>query len=398
MLFEYKAKSSPEKIETGVIEAESQSAAALALQSKNLYVLSLAPCRSLTKKKTAPRVKRGDITAFTRQLANLLRAGFTLSRALQTLVKQYRNSAFKDILENICRRINKGEPFSRILESYPGFFSPFYISIVRVGEAGGQLDRSLERLALSHERRQEINSQVRSALAYPAFLLSVGLATIFILMTLVIPELASMFTDLNQTLPLPTLIVMAVSDFMASFWWLVIILLIIFVLVGQSFYRNEQKRLIIDRFMIRIPVLRGLLQKIETANYFQALGVLLENGLPMLEALDVASSSVANRYVRHKCSLFGEEIRQGKTLSSCFVDDDFFPAITADMAAVGEESGDLSPMLISLADSYEKEVRDAVKALVSLLEPVLILVLGGIIGFLAVSMLLPIFQINLIAE
>ena len=394
--FTYKAKAGPNDIRTGTIEAENEAIAVKVIRQSGLYPISVKESSIKPATKRQRRVSSKDTTSFTRQLANLVRSGFSLPRALSTIILQTQNPNFRILLEDLHEKIEKGFALSAALSLYPAQFSPFYINMINIGEAGGRLDEALERLADFRERREDLMSQVKSALAYPALLLIIGIITIFVLMSFVIPRLVVMFSDLGQTLPLPTQIIIQISTFMSKFWWIFLLLVGLVIILAKAFYKLEKNRIVLDGLILSFPGLRSLIQRIEISRFSYALGVLLESGVSMLEALKVVTLSVENRFFRSKVSVFSEKIRNGQSLSSCLEKDNLFPPLFTNMVGVGEESGELAQALLRIGENFEKEVNTTVKTIVSLIEPALILIMGLIIGSIVLSILLPIFQMNLL--
>ncbi|MFC1658455.1 type II secretion system F family protein [Candidatus Omnitrophota bacterium] len=395
-LFTYKAKANPGEIKAGTIEADNKAVAIKVIRQSGLYPVYIRELTQSVPSKDFSRVNNQDLSAFTRQLANLVRSGFTLSRALSTLTSQTHSQNLKRIIENLQEKIRQGFTFSQALSSCPKVFSDFYVNMVRIGEAGGRVDSSLERLAEFKEREQELTSQVKSALAYPALLFIIGIITIFVLVSFVIPRLVVMFANLGQELPLPTQMIIQLSGFMHRFWWLFLAAAAAVFIFGRFYYRAERNRITVDSFILRLPWIRSLIQKLEVARFSYALGVLLENGVSMLESLGVVTLSVQNRVFRKKITDFAEKIRQGQSLSSCMEKDPLFPPLLINMVGVGEESGELPQMLLRIASAFEKEVNRTIKVIVSLLEPALILAIGSIVGLIVLSMLLPVFQMNIL--
>ena len=393
--FTYKAKAGPDTIKAGTIEADNKVVAVKAIRQNGLYPIFVKELSSASPPKRLRKIKSKDLTVFTRQLANLLRSGFPLSRAVATLISQTQNPGLKKLLEGLQEKINKGFTFSQGLSLYPNAFSRFYINMVKIGEAGGMVEETLERLADFQEREQDLNSQVKSALVYPALLSVVGAITIFVLISFVIPRLTVILSDLGQTLPLPTRILIQLGAFMSRFWWLFLGAAGLIIILGRYYYKMEKSRFLVDGLLLRFPWTGNLIQKLEIARFSYALGALLKNGVSMLGALGVVTLSVENRVFRKEISAFGEKIRRGGSLSSCLQKDNLFPLILTNMVALGEESGELPEMLLKVGATYEKEVNRTVKTIVSLIEPILILVMGLIVGFIVLSMLLPIFQMNI---
>ena len=302
------------------------------------------------------------------------------------------------MIRDLQDKIQKGSTFSDALSTYPRSFSAFYINMVKIGETTGKLEDALNRLADFKEREDELLAQVNAAIAYPAFLFTVGILTIFVLITFFIPRLVDMFADFGQMLPLPTQIIIGLSQFMNKFWWLLVIAVVLILFFIRSYYKNEKNRLIADSLVLRLPIVKNIISKMEIARFSYALSVLLGSGVPMLEALEVVTLSVDNRLFRNRIYGFAEKIRKGQSLSSCLQADKIFPPILTNMVAVGEESGELTEMLSRIGSTFETEVNRTVQTSVKLIEPMLILFIGGIVVLMVLSILLPIFTIDLFTK
>jgi general secretion pathway protein F len=398
-LFAYKAKSGPTDIKSGTIQADNQESVVRKLKAEGLFPVSIREASQKKEKRvTLKKVSGQDVSAFTRQIANLIRSGFNLSSALSTLAGQTQNQRLVKIIQDMQDKIQKGSEFSAALSAYPQVFSSFYVNMVKIGETTGKMDETLERLADFKEKETELVSQIKSALTYPAFLFTVGIITIFVLVSFFVPRLVAMFVDFEQALPLPTVIVMNVSGFMNKFWWLILIIVGIIIAAARSYYLSERNRVLVDSAILRIPWARDILLKMEISRFTYALAVLLKSGVPILEALGVVTLSVDNRYLRQRISTFSGQIRKGNSLSSCMKAEKIFPQILSNMAAVGEESGELNEMLFRIAATFEADVNRTVKTIVSLIEPVLILGIGAIVVVMVFSILLPIFQLDFFAK
>ena len=299
---------------------------------------------------------------------------------------------------NIRDQVRDGRPFSESLKKFPDIFSDLYVSMARSGETGGMLDDILARLAGFSEDRERLETKVKSALAYPVLMAGVGLLTIVVLITFVIPKIVAMFEDLGQTLPLPTAVLITISRFFTKYWYILlgVIALLLFILVRIG--RTEEGRFAVDRLKLNFPVTGDLIKKAEIARFARTLGTLLQNGVPILEALGVVSSTMQNAALKREVLETYREVRDGKSLSASLSLRERFPVVATNMIAVGEEGGSLEKSLFKVADSYERETDNVIKIMTSLLEPVLILTMGLIVGFIVISMLLPIFQINIIAR
>ncbi|MCX5702568.1 MAG: type II secretion system F family protein [Candidatus Omnitrophica bacterium] len=393
--FSYRAKQGPDKIKDGIIQAENEIAVIKKLREEGLYPVLIKEVSLAPQKKSYKKISARDISNFTRQIANLIHSGFRLDAALSSLSRQEQNAGLKKLIDDLQEKIQKGFTFSSALSEYPGIFSSFYINMINIGEATGKIDETLSRLADFKEKETELVSQVRAALVYPGFLLTVGIASVFVIITFLVPRFVTMFSELGQALPLPTQIVMHVGKFMNKWWWLFIASCILIVMMMVNYFRIEKNRLAIDRLMLRLPLIKDLIQKIEMARFSYALGVLLKSGVPIMDALGVVNVSVNNRVYRQSISLFQEKIRKGQSLSSCLKIDEIFPAVLINTVAIGEESGELAGMLLKTATAFESEANRTIKTAVTLIEPILLLLIGGFVIFLVLSIILPIFQMNL---
>jgi general secretion pathway protein F len=392
--FSYKAKSGPDQIKTGVVTADNQAVVVKKLRRDGLFPVSIEEINSPAEKVSRKKINSRDICEFTRQLANLIHSGFSLARALTTLKEQTNHQGLKKLIQLLAEKIEKGSTFSNALAEYPENFSSFYLSLIKIGESSGNLDETLLRLADFKEKEDELASQVKSALTYPIFLFSVGVVTLFLLLTFFVPKLIGIYSDFGQALPLATQITIAVSSFMNRFWWAFIIILAGMFFFFLRYLKDEKNRLALDSLLLSIPFLKKLIQQVEISRFSYALAMLLKNGVPLMESLEVVILSVGNRLYRRKISAFKEKISKGQNLSSCFRADKLFPAALSNMVAVGEESGELTEMLFRIAANLETEVNRTVKTMVTMIEPMLIIFIGGAVVLLVFAILLPIFQLD----
>ena len=341
------------------------------------------------------RIKPRALTAFTRQVATLITTGMPLLRGLRLLEEQETQRNFKRVLRDTIEAIEGGSAFSEALAQHPRVFNSLYLNMVRAGEASGTLHLVLERLADFSEKQQALRGRVRAAIAYPFFMFLVGSVVLFFLVTFVVPNVTKIFDEMHQSLPLITIILIGVSRFLETFWWVIVAGLIAsFIALKYFLFRTERGRTLRDRILLRLPVIGSMNRRIAVARFSRTLGTLLESGVPLLASLEIVRNIVGNALISdaiHKASI---DVREGQSLSAPLARSGLFPAISVEMISVGEQSGNLEPMLYRIADSYEKEVESNITMLTSLLEPVMILVMGLIVGFIVVSILLPIFEMN----
>ncbi len=402
-LYGYKAKKGPADVIEGTIEAVSESSALAKLTGLGYFPLAIYKAGAASGRGTAGmslfnRIRLHDISIFTRQMADLLDSGLTLLDSLNVTYQQTQNKQLQSVLRDVRDQVRDGRTFSEALKRHPSVFSNLYISMARSGETGGMLEDILARLAGFAEAREELQTKVKSALAYPAVMAGVGLITIIVLITFVIPKIVSMFEDLGQALPVPTAILINISRFTINYWYIVAGTIALFCFIWSRIVKTKDGRLAIDGMKLGIPVVGDLIKKSEVATFSRTFGTLLQNGVPILEALDVVVSTTQNAVLKSEIARTYIDVRDGKGLSRSLTQRKHFPAFAVNMIAVGEEGGGLEKALFKVADSYERETDNVIKTMTSLLEPVLILTMGLVVGFIVVSMLLPIFQINIIAR
>jgi general secretion pathway protein F len=331
----------------------------------------------------------------TRQLATLLGAGLPLVPSLTTLVAQTMHPELKKTLARIKDDVNEGNSLTQSLSHFPRIFPSFYINMVRAGEASGTVHLVLDRLADFSESQQALQTKIRSAMAYPIFMFLVGSAVLFFLVTFVVPNITKIFGEMRQTLPAITVFMIAVSRFLQSFWWLILGLAFA-AFVGLRFFvtKTDRGRYFWDGLKIKAPVFGPISEKIAMARFSRTLGTLLQSGVPLLTALEIVKNVVNNRLIADEVARAAKAVEEGQSLSSTLAVSGLFPPITIEMISVGEQSGNMETMLYKVADAYEKESEASVIMMTSMLEPVMVLVMGMIVGFIVISVLLPIFEMN----
>ncbi|MBL7071967.1 MAG: type II secretion system F family protein [Candidatus Omnitrophica bacterium] len=402
--FAYRAKKGPREEVSGHIDAENKNTALHRLTAMGLFPVSVEeekPEHAAMHRNPFARFKKvaiRDLSIFTRQLSDLLEAGLPLVRALTVLTKQTESRYLRGIISELRDAVQEGNPLSEALERHPKTFSSLYTSMVKSGETGGSLENVLLRLAEFQETQDELNNTVRRAMAYPALMGLVGAATVFVLITFVIPKIVSMFQDLNQTLPLPTVILLNISHFMRDFWWVLAGACFLLYFTFARVAKTREGRLLIDKTKLSIPILGQLILRAEIARFARTLSTLLNNGVPILEALTVVINIMENEVLKEEARAAHKEVMSGSSLAGGLGKGAHFPVFVNNMIAVGEESGALEKALVKISMSYEREVDKTVDLLTSLLEPLMILTMGLIIGFIVIAMLLPIFELSFIAR
>lgn len=398
--FRYEAKKGPEEIVKDVLVADNKTAAIQKIGQMGYYILSLTEEGPVTegspenKNTFFGKVTLKDMTDFTRQLSDLIESGMTIVKALDILHKQTTNKKLKSVIVDVRDACVGGSPFSEALARHPKIFSHLYVNMVKSGETGGALENILKRLSDFNEKQLEIRTKIRTAMAYPILMCVVGIGTMLVLMTFVIPKMMTMFTDLGQALPLPTQILLLISSIFKDYWWMVALGCFGTWALFAKVYATAEGRLAIDRAALKIPLFGPLGLKVEIARFSRTLATLLENGVPILESLRLASETVGNAGIRQEVEKAYDAVCEGSSLTNSFTDSSVMPAVMVNMIAIGEESGHLEKSLLKVAQSFERESDEAIKIMMSLLEPLLILVLGMVLGFIVISMLLPIFEIN----
>lgn len=402
--FAYRAKRVDGSLIKGELEADSEASAIDKLSSQGYFVLSLSsetvksPHR-LPHEVSGKKAKLKDLINFSHQLAELIFAGVPLLRALEILKNQFSNKKdFGTILTEIIADVQGGASLSKAIASYPTFFPSILSALVSSGETSGNLDMTLRQAADLFEREYELKSKVKMAMVYPTFVMIMGAITVFVMLSFVIPKISDIFVDLGAALPLPTRILIALSGFFAKFWWLLLLA------VGGSIYLYRRLRMIpsqrekIDNVKLKIPLIKNVIVQTELARFCRILGMLLESGVPILQAIDVTMPVLDTELFRKQLRAVQSEVKGGRSLSEALSSSPWFPPFVTDIIGVGEESGKLDDSLKKLANSYERQLEYLLKITTQLLEPLLILLVGGVIGLIVIGMLLPIFNLNLIIK
>lgn len=396
--FEYKVKKGPGTVTSGVLEADSQRSAVARLRDMGYFPIAVDPYEGDDEKdtlrQTLARVRLKDRNLFFRQLANLIESGMPITRALGTIIEQTENPKLGKIVEQLREDVQKGSSFAETMEQHPKVFPSMLCNMVRAGETGGMLEEVLWRIVSFGEQEEELQGKAVSAMIYPAFLLIIGSAAVFILLSFVFPKFLTIFEDFNATLPLPTRIVMGVCDFMGKFWWAVLLALAGLIIGLTSYFRTDAGRRNLDALLLRVPVVRDVVQRYEMAKFARTLGTLLDNGVPVLTALKVTVDTLTNVIIAEEVDMIHGRVIDGDSISDSLRQTKHFPPMVINMFAVGEEGGRLGAVTARIADAYDNEVDRAVKALAALFEPILIVIMGVVIGFLVIAMLLPMLTLS----
>ncbi len=394
-IFIYKTKTKTGEA-TREIEAETQDAAIAALRKQKIPFVSIKKKpKELSFGGGNPTEK--DVVIFTRQFATMIEAGLPLVQCLSILATQAENKKFAAAIADIKNRVEKGDTFADALRKHPKVFDSLYSNMVEAGEIGGILDTILKRLAAYIEKALALKGKVKSAMVYPAAIVSIAVIVIIFLMIFVIPSFASMFEGAGAALPLPTQIVMSASSYTKKYIVFVIPIAIGTGFAFKKFYATEKGKLMVDSFMLKVPVFGPLIQKVSVAKFTRTMGTLLASGVPIIQGLEITARTAGNKVVEGAVLSIIDEIKQGKTIAEPLEKRKIFPAMVVQMIGVGEAAGALDSMLNKIADFYDEEVDTAVEGLTSLMEPALMAFLGVVVGFIVVAMYLPIFKLASLA-
>jgi len=402
-IFKYIAKDGPKSVD-GTIDANSKEDAV-----EKINELGYLPVRVefqtgdhktgeiASRSIFAPKVKSKDVTIFSRQLASFVKSGVPILQGLSIICEQSENPAFKKILEEIRSEIKEGESFSEALKKHPKIFPPIYIAMVNSGESSGNLQKVLLRITEHRQKQEAIIARVRSALAYPILMTLVGGGTIFFMLTFVMPRLMRIFTRLDQDLPAPTQFLIAISTALQHGWvWLLLGLFGIIILFKQGAKTKAQKAFI-SRLMLSTPIFGAFVYKSQLAQFSRTLELLIQSSIPILKAIKISIPILDNSVIQDELVKSCKDLEEGSSFGKSLTQSKLFPKFMTSLIIVGEESGRMDEALGEVAATYERDTDEAIKMMTSLLEPILILVMGLIVGFIVVAMLLPIFEINMMA-
>ena len=400
--FEYVAKSTSGAQRTSFLYAESATAAADILHRDGLVVLSIREVKGPAREKSkapatrmfAGRVPAGSVALFTKQLTSMLHAGLPLTRALYSLARDEANGTLSTVLVQVASDIEGGETLSSAMSRHPGVFSRLYISMVKSGEQSGKLVTIMRHLARYMDRTEAIKRKVRSATTYPAFVVGFAILASSVLFLKIVPMMAGIYEKLEAELPMPTQIVITASQIVGRYIWVPILLIIILIVAWRLAIKNTPGRLAVDSFKLRIPIFGRIVKKVVIAKFLRTLGVLVESGLPVMDSLELAGGSSGNEVVLQASGKIGNMVSHGSSLSKSFASTGVFPEIVVQMVSTGEETGTLGEMLANLSDYYDEQVGTSIEGLSSIIEPLLIVLIGGIIALMLVAMFLPVFHLG----
>ncbi len=340
------------------------------------------------------RVNTKELLIFTQELGTLVKAGLPLDRSLSILTALTENQHFREVIRDVLDEVRGGKSLADALAKHPRVFPKIYVNMIRAGEAGGVLDNILERLGEYLESAQDLKSYFISSLIYPALLTLVGTASIIVLILFVIPQFTVIFENAGAPMPLPMRIMLGISNFLRGWWWLLLLIAVSTFFILRRYLATEEGRLNWDRRILRLPLIGPVVHKMEVSRFSRTLGTLLRSSVPLLNAMTIVKEIVSNQAIASRMDSIKSGIKKGEGISAPIREANIFPPFALHLVEVGEETGNLDKMMLQVADTYDKEVRNALKRLVSFFEPAIILMMGLIIGTMVVSMLMAIFSIN----
>ena len=401
-VYEYKALDSAGKDIKGIIDAESEAQARTKLRSAGTYPVSIKRSKGRTRgagRKGSgiglfERVRPEEVLVFTRQLATLVGAGIPLVPALSSLIEQTSNPALQRVIAEIRENVNEGSTLTKALSNHPKLFSSIYVNMIRAGEASGSLDVVLERLAEFGEKQQVLQARLQAALIYPIIMAVIGAGILFILVTYVVPNVTQVFSEMGKVLPWPTRFLIDLSGFLKLYWWLVLGGLALLIYGFRYLIRLPFGRSAWDLFKLKFPVIGTVVRKVLLARFASTLGSLLNSSVELMASMNIVKTLIDNVHVAAVIEEAMDNVEKGNSMTVALSQSQWFPPMYVQMIAVGEQSGNLEGMLEKVAASYEREVETAILGMTSLIEPIMIVGMGVAVGFVVLSILLPIFEMN----
>ncbi len=397
LTYVYSAKNAEGVLIKAEVQAENEQSAAKLLMSQALFPITIESKEAANKLPInlpfLNQVPNKERVIFTRQLSTLINAGLPLLQSIRTVSDQVVNKKLKEVLSKVIAAVEGGASLSAAFAQHPAVFNQIYVSLVAAGETSGTLDKSLARLADQQEKDAAIASKIRGALIYPVIVLFVIVAVVVFMLSTLLPQVSQLYKDLKKTLPLVTRILVSISDFVGHFWWLVAILLGGLVYALTRYVKSTQGREVWDNLKLHLPIFGVIFQKVYMARFARTTSVLLMSGIPMLETLEIVKKAVSNVIVGNAIERAMGKVKAGKSLSSSLENEDSFIPLVPQMTKIGEESGGIDDMLGRVAGFYENEVDEAVKNLSTIMEPILMVVLGVVVGGVIVAVLLPVYSL-----
>lgn len=396
-IFNYIAKDAAGKQATGIVDASNERNALLLIKTKGLYVISLNKRNQDTLKeyiKNIRGISGKEKVTFTRQLATMVAAGLPLPKSLEVLIEQTVNPQMKRVISDCLRDIEGGSPLSVSVSKFPNVFSPTYRALLRAGEASGKMQEVLLKLADTMEAQQEFKSKFTAALVYPAIVTIAMIGVFIIMMLFVIPKISNMFISMKLELPLPTRMILGLSSFVVGYWWLLAILGVGAFFFYRYFEETQTGKETIATVSFKLPIFGDLNKKKELTEFSQTLALLIGSGIPIVESLHIVSDVLENVLLKISVEKAANSVEKGFSLSKYLKADTNFPPVVGQMVAVGEETGTLDSILLKLSEYYAVETEHTLKGLSTAIEPVVLILLGGMIGVLIISIISPIYKLT----
>ena len=416
MIFEYIALSIQGNTIVDIIDAPSEVIARQRLRSNGLYIVKISKQDTETVHNAEGkiniintifdkisnyinlRLSTKEISTFSRQLSTMLKAGMPLLVSISTIIDQIENPVFKKAIIDVKTKVEEGSSLSNALDLHKNIFSEMYINMIRVGESLGSLDSALERLADLEEKRNLLKSKVQSALWYPAFMIVFAIGVVTFLMISIIPSLGRMFAELGKDLPLPTTIVMGISNFIVSFWYVLLIVTIVIIYYFNRYKHTEEGRRKLDELKLKLPLVSSLYKKLLIHRFTYNLGVLLTNKVDVIKSFEIVQRIIRNVLIEENIARAAKLVQEGSSIANALSRERFLPQYIIGMIAAGESSDTVDEMLLNIGKIYENDIDLSINSMTSLIEPIIIVCMGFVIGLIVISVLLPIFEMNLIVK
>jgi type IV pilus assembly protein PilC len=394
--FKYQALDMMGKNRSDKIEADNEAAALTRLQTLGVHITQVTEVKGGGAKSslTVGKVKLQSLVVFSRQFATMIDAGVRVVKCLDILENQSKDPVLKPVLGAVKRDVTSGLSLTEALAKHPKVFNKLYVNMIKAAEAGGILDHVLDRLSVFLEKEQELRSKIKAAMMYPIVILVFSLVITTALMIFVLPKFLDIFTQLGAPLPATTKALFAISHFMTTNWWLIPLLPVVAVMSLRWYGNRPQGRMKIDGLKLKIPVVGELIQKMSVARFSRTFATLISAGVPMLRSLEIVAETAGNAVMSAAIETARSSVREGKKISDPLKESGLFPELVTQMIDVGEETGRISDMLVKVADFYDSEVEHAVKGLTSMIEPLMIVFMGVMVGFIAISVISPIFSLQ----
>jgi type II secretory pathway component PulF len=397
----YKAKKDAANAITGQITAQNEEDALELINQLGLIPVSIEESNAegvLVSNIRESKVDNKELYLFSKQLAHLLKSGVTLLKGLELLARQTKSVYFSKVLDDVSIGVKSGRSFSACLADYPAIFSALFVAMVRAGEEMGSLRQMLGNVADFLKAQDEFARKVRGALVYPVFMLGIGILTVVFILTFVMPKMAVIFTDAGQALPLPTRIVMSVSSFVKAYGLITLIVGAVFIFAFRRFQKTAQGSIVVGQFLLNLPFVRSFVLKVDLARFTRTMSLLLQSGLPIIRAIELAIPTVHNPQLKAHLLFCVQNLTSGENLGSALGQSKLVPPLMVQLIMVGEESGNLQESLRDIGESYESEINETTRLVTTILEPLLILSVGAVVGLIVFAMLLPIFSMDLMAR